>query len=381
MEPSNSAKKRFAAVALLLAAALLCGCPTAEQPKSPKPEPNVVDAIKKAEKPKVTEETVTKSEAPPVAKPAEQPAAKPVEKPVEKAAEKPVEKAAEKPVEKAPDKVATYEVNDLVRKTAEKPTAETKKSTQGKTEPELKLNENGDLPSPEELQKMRKEHPEEEVQPPKKVDLGQPLVDNMDDLKKLDANSPAWIDVKNKQVVLLGESCKATYMLEFLATSRAKDYESVLVVDTKPSIIHPALLALGAVPGHPVKFEPEYSPPTGTEILIELRWKDNSGKVQSTPAQNWVRNAETKKALDVNWVFAGSALWKDPETGKNTYLADHGDFICVLNLPTAMLDLPIRSGGGLESRQFEGFVENMPPAHTPVTIFLKPKLEKKSQGK
>ena len=218
---------------------------------------------------------------------------------------------------------------------------------------------------------------DEASEAPKPVDLGPPLVDNVADLGKLDPNSPIWIDKKNKQVVLVGQTCKATYLLEFFATFRNRDYESVVAVNAKPSIVHAALLALGAAPGHPVKFQPKYSPPTGTELLIEVRWKDKDGKVQSAPAQKWVRNVQTKKALDVNWVFAGSILDKDPETHKESYIGDRGDFICLLNLPTATIDLPTRSTGGLDDRMYEGFVENMPPAKTPVTILIKPVLEKK----
>jgi hypothetical protein len=214
---------------------------------------------------------------------------------------------------------------------------------------------------------------------PRLPDLGPPLVDNMKGLTKLSPVFPVWIDRANKQVVLVGQTCHAEYPLEFFATLRDRGYESVVVIDTKPSIVHAALLALGAKPGGPAQYLGEkFQPPTGTEVAIEVRWKDKQGKVQSAPAQNWIRNAETKKALDpkINWVFVGSAFRKDPETGRQYYLADGGDFISVLNLPTATLDLPIRSTSALESRLFKGYVERMPPKDTPVTILLKPKVAK-----
>jgi hypothetical protein len=205
-----------------------------------------------------------------------------------------------------------------------------------------------------------------------------PLVDNMADLTKIDHCSPAWIDKKNKTVVLVGETCQASYPLEFFATLPDRDYESVVVVTTPPYIVHAALIVLGAKPGHPVKFEPKFEPATGTEVGIEVRWKDKDGKVKNAPAQQWIRNIQTKKALDTNWVFAGSILRKDPQTGKEDYLANHGDFVSVLNLPMSTLDLPIRSTGAMESRLFEGFIENMPPAKTPVTIIFKPKVTKEA---
>ena len=148
----------------------------------------------------------------------------------------------------------------------------------------------------------------------------------------------------------------------------------------KPSVVHAGLLALGAKPGHPVRFDAEFHPATGTEIAIEVRWKDDKGKVQSAAAQKWIRNMRTKEALDVNWVFAGSGFRKDPETGQQRYFGDSGDFISVSNLPTATLDLPINSTKTMESRLFEGALDQMPPAKTPVTIVLKPKLEGRSSG-
>ena len=226
------------------------------------------------------------------------------------------------------------------------------------------------------------EPPEPEA-PPKVLELGPPLVDDVNDLKKLHAVWPVWIDRKHKQLVLMGETCRANYPLEFLATYPPRGYESILVVQVKPSVVHAGLLALGAVPGHPARFEPKFEPATGTEVEIEVRWKDKAGQLQRAPAREWVRDIKTKQALALNWVFAGSGFWTDDETGQQVYRADGaGDFISVLNLPTATLDLPIRSTSTLESRSYEGFVEHMPPEKTPVTMILKPKLpEKTSKSK
>jgi hypothetical protein len=213
----------------------------------------------------------------------------------------------------------------------------------------------------------------EETEKPR--DLGPPLVDNPDDLVKLQPDSPVWIDRKNKQVILVGAACRANYPLEFFATYPDRAYESVVVIYTKPSVVHAALLALGAKPGKPVQYDPKFVPPTGTEVEIDLAWKDSNGKRQKARAQEWIRDIKTKKQLDVNWVFAGSLFWEDKDTGEKSYLADRGDFISVLNLPTALLDVPIASASAIESRLFEGFVEHMPPQGTPVTMILTPKLK------
>jgi hypothetical protein len=207
-------------------------------------------------------------------------------------------------------------------------------------------------------------------------ELGPPLVDHPEDLIKLHPVYPVWIDNKNKQIILIGSVCRANYPLEFFATYPDRGYESVVVIYAKPSVVHAALLALGAKPGKPVQYDPKFIPPSGAEVGIDVSWKDRNGKRQKARAQDWIRDIKTKKQLDVNWVFAGSMFWEDKETGEKSYLADRGDFISVLNLPTALLDVPIQSASAIESRLFEGFIERLPPPGTPVTLILKPKLEK-----
>ena len=83
---------------------------------------------------------------------------------------------------------------------------------------------------------------------------------------------------------------------------------------------------------------------------------------------------KTKKPLELNWVFAGSGMIRDPETGRTRYLADSGDFISVTNGSSATLDLPIKSPSGLEARLFERAPDRMPARGTPVTILLRPKV-------
>ena len=70
------------------------------------------------------------------------------------------------------------------------------------------------------------------------ANLGQPLVDAPEGLKRLDPSSPAWINKKNQEVVLIGSACRANYPLEFFATYPDRGYESVVVVYTKPSVVH-----------------------------------------------------------------------------------------------------------------------------------------------
>ena len=86
----------------------------------------------------------------------------------------------------------------------------------------------------------------------------------------------------------------------------------------------------------------------------------------------------TEREMSQPWVFAGSRFWKDEETGEQYYQAEGGDFICVSNFGTAMLDIPIESSQSNLELAFAAFTERIPPLGTPVRLILKPKL--KEQG-
>lgn len=191
-----------------------------------------------------------------------------------------------------------------------------------------------------------------------------------------------WIDPKEGVVLVDGYVSLREGMLEMLACPVGmKEHESVVAVYSWAQVVHAALLALGAEAGTPVQFEPEFKPPTGTEIEIEVRWLDENGKWKSARAQDWVRDVTTGKPMDHPWVFAGSGFWKDEETGREYYMADAGDFICVSNFSTATLDIPAESSQVNEGLLFEAFTEHIPPLGTPVRLVLKPKLEKKKEDK
>ena len=187
-----------------------------------------------------------------------------------------------------------------------------------------------------------------------------------------------WIDVKNKHVLVDGYVSLNEGLLEmFACPSGTKEHESVVAVHSSAQIVHTALLAVGAKVGHPVKWRPEFEPPAGTEIDIEVRWLDVADKWQSVPAQQWVKNSATGKPMKHVWVFAGSGFWKDEKKGSEHYLAEQGDLICVSNFSSATLDIPVESSQANDGLQFEANTEKIPAIGTPVRLVLKPKLERK----
>jgi hypothetical protein len=186
-----------------------------------------------------------------------------------------------------------------------------------------------------------------------------------------------WIDAKQHQVHVDGYVALRDGFLEmFACTVGTKEHESVVAVETKAATVHAALLAVGAREGHPVQFRPEFKPPTGTEVGVEVCWLDAEGKWQSARAQEWVREAESGKVMTQPWVFAGSGFFVDEETKKRYYMAESGDFICVSNFTTAMLDIPMASSDSNEGLMFRANTDKIPPMATPVRLVLTPVLEK-----
>jgi hypothetical protein len=160
----------------------------------------------------------------------------------------------------------------------------------------------------------------------------------------------------------------------FLCRRGTKEHESILATQADARAIHAGLKVAGLEPGKPVEFEPKFKPPTGDRVKVSVQYKDSQGKLMVEPAQHWIRDLKTKKALEEQWVFAGSILVPgfDPKDPPLYAAAEDGAMICVTNVPTAMLDLPIISSKHLEDRSFAPFTERIPPLGTPVFVVLEP---------
>lgn len=206
--------------------------------------------------------------------------------------------------------------------------------------------------------------------PPVKVENPPPLV-------RLSPTGQIWLETRRKAVVVDGQVCLREGLLEMFACPKGtKEHESVVSLNCAAHEVHAALLAAGARPGRPVQFHPEYRPASGQVIDIYVLWKDAAGEKHQVRAQDWVRNTRTGKALEHDWVFAGSGFWKDEETGREYYKADGGDLVCVSNFPSATLDLPIESSQANADLLFEAFTERIPPRGTKVRVVLIPRVDK-----
>ncbi len=111
----------------------------------------------------------------------------------------------------------------------------------------------------------------------------------------LNKSGTVLLDVDGKRLLLKTKVCLREGVLEmFCCLKQTKEHESILSIDSEAYVIHTGLLALGAKPGSPVKFQPEYSPPKGTRIRLFCQWTDKDGKPHREPAEKWIRNSSKR---------------------------------------------------------------------------------------
>lgn len=194
--------------------------------------------------------------------------------------------------------------------------------------------------------------------------------------KRLLPTAPVWLDATNKRLVMVGEVVQTEGQMEmFACLKKTKEHESILAIDTQAYAVHAGLVAIGAEPGSPARFLPEYAPARGTEINITLYWTAADGQRKSAPAQSWLTNTRTRLPMQQSWVFGGSGFWVDPLTKERHYQAEEGDFICVSNFTTALLDVPVQSSQANDALLFEANPDVVPPKGTRVTVVLTPQLK------
>ena len=218
--------------------------------------------------------------------------------------------------------------------------------------------------------------PNDPVEPEEKVEEVQ-TIKIPDSWKRLSPKHEIWVDFAAKQVIAAGNICMNAGPLEvFACPRRTKEHESVVSVNALASQIHAALIAIGAEPGHPVKWQEEYQAATGPVIKIDVIWSKD-GEQKKRQAQQMVLNVKTGKPMEENWVFGGSATFTDEESGETYYFGDSGELVCLSNFSTATLDVPVKSSDANEGLLYEANTKNIPDFNTKVYLVFKPELPKK----
>ncbi len=228
---------------------------------------------------------------------------------------------------------------------------------------------------------------EEEIVNQLPPEIPRPLIDCPEErLIPLDESQQIWITRDRKSVVLMGRICLREGMLELFACRRgSKEHESVVAIEVKPFLIHAALLAIGAEPGEPAQFSPDFVPATGPEIDVDVLWTDETGTTVRRKAQELVEEIDydnrdkegfVPKQMSIPFVFTGSFFQEfEGESGQRiqVYMADAtGELFGVSNFPASILDVPIRSSDSNDELLFGPYTERIPELDTPVTLILTP---------
>ncbi len=186
------------------------------------------------------------------------------------------------------------------------------------------------------------------------------------------------LEGEKRRVVVSASICLQKGALELLMTRKdTKEHEAVLTADIDARMLKQALILAKAEEGSPVKFDPKYVAASGQTIKITVEYLEKN-QVISLDAKQWVRDANTKKTLTHDWVFAGSRLIANPlDPMKKIFLANDGDLVCVSNFETALFDLPIKSSKDNTDLNWEANSEKIPPVGTKVSVIFEPVPNKK----
>lgn len=108
----------------------------------------------------------------------------------------------------------------------------------------------------------------------------------------LDAGGVVLLDAEHRRVLVKGEVCLRRGALEMLVClPETKEHESVLKFAGDARTLHAGLVALGLEHGTPVRFSPEFAPPTGPVLDVAVHWEDGDGKPRTADARTWVRTS------------------------------------------------------------------------------------------
>lgn len=192
------------------------------------------------------------------------------------------------------------------------------------------------------------------------------------------------VDVAAKRITVEGRFCLKEGILDYLAvTSGGQEYESVVSLNCKGSLLHAGLLALGAKPGptQQVIDELKKNPPEGmkiperpgTTLRLTAEW-EKDGKTVSVPASRLLFNRKDKKGQATGeWVFTGSYFAKDLDGKTEFYMADIDKAIVAVSYTgSAVINFGEDAGNPYagDDEGYEVNAELVGPLDTPVKLII-----------
>jgi hypothetical protein len=225
--------------------------------------------------------------------------------------------------------------------------------------------------------------PEKDAEPLPPAPKVDPKSQHIEDPKMKGLIIEVLPDKKTRRLLIATEVCLREGSLEiFMCRKGTKEHESILRADVDALKIHELLILAGAEPGKPTQFinpkteEAEYKPATGTKINVSVHYT-KEGKTHTHPAKEWIWDPKKKAQLPHGWVFAGSTVFVDPDSGKKYYGANSGDVISISNFPYSMLEIPVEVSKDDANLVYEARTERIPPLRSKVWVILEPVIAKK----
>jgi hypothetical protein len=136
------------------------------------------------------------------------------------------------------------------------------------------------------------------------------------------------LDRPGRRLLLKTEVVLRAGVLEMLCCRKGtKEHESIVAVDGRAKDVMVGLLAIGAKKGTPVRFEPTFAPPTGSQLDIVAVWTDEKGQEQRRPAQEWVRNVRRRYFVEPLAGGLPAGMTPIPEGSELRYDAKHEELL------------------------------------------------------
>jgi hypothetical protein len=162
-------------------------------------------------------------------------------------------------------------------------------------------------------------------------------------------------------------ACLESGILEYVVCKpNTFEHEAIFTTTAKPELVHAALLLIGveANPQRPGLAELWFEKALKQEssrVSVEVEWKEK-GKLKRVPLASLLRkreevepgiDPEEKKNLKVEeaWVFAGSFIHQNPETGEREYAGNQsGILVGIWPNPSTVIQYGISEGNPYEGK-------------------------------
>lgn len=193
------------------------------------------------------------------------------------------------------------------------------------------------------------------------------------------------INYPKRQVEVDAKVCMRRGLLELFACSyRTREYESIVVIGSRPLHVYQALGLLGLVPGRPMRILPdgEVVPAEGESLEIDVAY-EVKGERRVEPVERWMRRSRPEGAPDgapdgafdgpdaplerQTWVFAGSIPIENGAIAAD----EEGTVVAVVDFPSAIVALPRHHTASNAELWLEPNTPAIPPIDTTCTLIFR----------